>query len=58
MKFLNFVRDREIFFFFGAEDHIRILQSPHLLVRGNYDDVKLVDIVELGRFGLGRASHT
>ena len=40
-----------------AVDRVRLFDAPQRLVRRNDDDVELVDLGELFRFGLGRAGH-
>ncbi len=41
----------------GAEDDVRLFDAQHLAVGRDHHDVELVDLVELGGFGLGRAGH-
>ena len=58
MEFLNLVGDGEVFFFCGPEDDVGVFDAEHLLVRGDDDDVELVNLVELGGFGFGGSGHT
>ncbi len=53
----DLVGDGEVFFLRGAVDDVGVLDAEHLAVGGDDDDVELVDLVELGGFGLGRAGH-
>ena len=57
-KLLNFIGSREIFFFLRAVHHVGILDAQHLLVRRNHHHFELVNLVELGGFGLGRTGHS
>ena len=53
----NVVGHRLVLFLLGAEDHVGIFQPQQRLVGRNDDDLELVDLFELGRFGFGRARH-
>ncbi len=53
----DLVGDGEVFFLGGAIDDVGIFDAQHLAVGGDDDDVELVDLVELGGFGLGGAGH-
>ena len=54
----NLVGDGEVFFLRGAVDYVGVFQPAHDAVGGSDDDVELVDLVELGGFGFGGASHS
>ena len=54
----DLVGDGEVFFLRGAIDDVGVLDAKHLAVGGDDDDVELVDLVELGGFGLGGAGHS
>ena len=54
---LDLIGDGEVLFLRGAVDDVRIFDAEHLAVGGDDDDVQLVDLVELGGFGLGGAGH-
>ena len=45
------------FFFLGAVDDVGVLDAEHRLVGGDDDDFELVDLLEFGGFGFGRAGH-
>ena len=47
----------EVFFLRGAVDDIGVFDALHDAVGRDDDDVELVDLVELGGFGLGGAGH-
>ena len=51
------VRDRLVFFFFGAEDNVGIFKPEHRLVGWDYDDLKLVDLFEFRCFSFSSAGH-
>ncbi len=53
----DLVGDGEVFFLGGAEDDVGVFDAAHLAVGGGDDDLELVDLVELGGFGLGGAGH-
>ena len=53
----DLVGDGEVFFLRGAVDDVGVFDAQHLAVGGDDDDVELVDLVELGGFGLGGAGH-
>ena len=57
VEFFDLVGDGEVFFFYGAEDDVGVLDAAHRLVGGDDDDVELVDLVELGGLGLGGSGH-
>ncbi len=46
-----------VFFLLGAEDDVGIFYAEHRLVGGDDDDFELVDLLEFGGFGFGRAGH-
>ena len=41
----------------GAVDHVLVVLADHRLVGGDHHHVELVDLVELGGLGVGRAGH-
>src|SRR5664279_2686471 len=49
--------DRLEFLAFGPVDEVVLVDSNHVAVRRDHDDVELVDLVELGGFGVRRARH-
>ena len=51
------VDDRVELFLLGPVDEVGLLDAAHHAVRRNRHHVEVVDLVELGRFGLGRARH-
>ena len=53
----DLVGDGEVLFLRGAVDDVGVFDAQHLPVGGDDDDVELVDLVELGGFGLGGAGH-
>ena len=53
----DLVGDGEVFFLRGAVDDVGVFDAEHRAVGGDDDDVELVDLVELGGFGLGGAGH-
>ncbi len=54
----DFVGDGEVFFLRGAVDDVGVFDALHLAIGRRDDDVELVDLVELGRFGFRSASHS
>ena len=46
VQLLDFVGSREILFFFGAVNDVRILHAQHRLVGGNDDHFEAVNLVE------------
>ena len=46
-----------VFLFLGAEDDIGVLDAQQRLVGRDDDDFELVDFLEFGGFGFGRAGH-
>ncbi len=53
----NVVGHGLVLLFCHPEDHIRVVGPQHGLVRRNDGNLQLVDVVELGGFGFGRARH-
>ena len=51
------VDDRLVLLALGAVDEVRLLDALQRPVGRDDDDVEVVDLVELGRLGLGRAGH-
>ncbi|GBD05648.1 hypothetical protein HRbin20_01237 [bacterium HR20] len=54
---LNFLDDSVVLFALGAVDQVVVILANDRLVRGNNDNVELVDLVELGSFGFSGAGH-
>ncbi len=57
IQLLNLVCGRKVFLFLSPIHQVRILNSQHLFIGGNDDHVELVDLPELGRFGVRGACH-
>ncbi len=57
MQLLDFFGGVAEFFFFGAVHHVLHFNAAQRLVGGDLRDFQLVDLVELGRFRVGRAGH-
>ncbi len=55
---LDLVHDRVVLLLARLVHEIVLVDAPNGAVRGNDDDLELVDLVELGLFGLGGARHT
>ncbi len=53
----DLVGDGEVFFLRGAVDDVGVFDALHDAVGRGDDDVELVDLSELGGFGLGGAGH-
>ena len=54
---LDLVHDRVVLLLARLVDEIVFVDAPHGAVRRNDDDLELVDLMELGLFGLGGARH-
>ena len=54
---LNFIGDRKVFFFLSTEDDIWVLEPPQWLICRDDHHFQSVDLLELGRFRFGGASH-
>ena len=51
------VDDRDVLGLFGLVDEVGLVAADHRLVRGDRHHAELVDLVQLGRLGLGGAGH-
>ena len=58
MQTRDLVRHGQVFLLRGAIDHVGGLKAPHRHVGWNDDNVEFVNLVEFGRFCLGRAGHS
>ncbi len=54
---LDFLGDGVVLFALATENDVGMIESPERFVRRHRDDVELVDLPELGRFGHGGAGH-
>ena len=57
LQLLDLLRGVAELLFLGAVDDVRILLADHRPVGRDRRDVEVVDLLELGRFGLGRTGH-
>src|SRR5262249_10624726 len=57
VQLLNFIRGSKVFFLLRAINQIWIFDSQQRFVRGNDDDVKVVDFAEFGSFSLRSSGH-